>query len=668
MRAEISGSAGSLSIRPIRRGESTSREPSEIAYSVRPERRAHHLECCCTRSCISRRTILGAHLEGAFERIGDVNNSWRHVGCDDRVSRCPRATVRSRGSLPSGFHVDVRGVPRPARRGAPSRFASRLAAIACVACAAPFASAAGAPAGSTPDSPVGDALRLWIDANEQVELEGVYFGESDTPRARRDVGVFAAVGGLDEGEAYVSVPWDLVLGPHSIEAHRPELHRVLTQLRAEYGADDKSALVLALVHERFASPEDSPWRRYLDALPDPDADGSGFDTPLYWDPHLLRELMGSEVLDDAIAEQARIRAVHQGFTRRVFDASPPARWPDRARSFEATRWAWSIAHSRASAVPGKGLALVPLADMINDRGRNPAAADSNPVAGADFVVHDPHYDRAAVYAKRSYTPGEEVTEYYGGWNMADTLLSAGYLPAPAAVGEDPAVSDCALLNLSPPDETKASALRDAGFETPWRVCLSARRGSREARRVAAWAVIVAGDAADRSDDEDAAGSSSPGASRRGCRQDARARLAEYPTAAEEDEDAARVPRGARGDGEGDGGGGGAGGGGGGGARSASDASGARHRTPSEGEADNVADPLRSSRRRGGRVRVGRPGLRGDGAGADGEGGTRGRGGRRGGRGGERVGRGERHVVGEGARRAVTVDSHEWITINEKIDS
>ena len=432
--------------------------------------------------------------------------------------------------------------PRSARR-APSRFASRLAAIACVACAAPFASAAGAPAGSTPDSPVGDALRLWIDANEQVELEGVYFGESDTPRARRDVGVFAAVGGLDEGEAYVSVPWDLVLGPHSIEAHRPELHRVLTQLRAEYGADDKSALVLALVHERFASPEDSPWRRYLDALPDPDADGSGFDTPLYWDPHLLRELMGSEVLDDAIAEQARIRAVHKGFTRRVFDASPPEMWPGRARSFEATRWAWSIAHSRASAVPGKGLALVPLADMINDRGRNPAAADSNPVAGADFVVHDPHYDRAAVYAKRSYAPGEEVTEYYGGWNMADTLLSAGYLPAPAAAGEDPAVSDCALLNLSPPDETKASALRDAGFETPWRVCLSARRGSREARRVAAWAVIVAGDAADRSDDEDAAGSSSPGW-RAGAvvAKTLEARLAEYPTAAEEDEDALRAYR------------------------------------------------------------------------------------------------------------------------------
>ena len=137
-------------------------------------------------------------------------------------------------------------------------------------------------------------------------------------------------------------------------------------------------------------------------------------------------------------------------------------------------------------------------------------------------MHDPHYDRAAVYAKRSYTPGEEVTEYYGGWNMADTLLSAGYLPAPAAAGEDPAVSDCALLNLSPPDETKASALRDAGFETPWRVCLSrptrfARGATRRrvggrrrgrcrgpiGRRGRRWVVLPRV------------------ASRRGCRQDAR---------------------------------------------------------------------------------------------------------------------------------------------------
>jgi hypothetical protein len=31
-------------------------------------------------------------------------------------------------------------------------------------------------------------------------------------------------------------------------------------------------------------------------------------------------------------------------------------------------WAWSVVHSRASTVPGQGLVLVPLADMVNDSG------------------------------------------------------------------------------------------------------------------------------------------------------------------------------------------------------------------------------------------------------------------------------------------------------------
>jgi hypothetical protein len=41
------------------------------------------------------------------------------------------------------------------------------------------------------------------------------------------------------------------------------------------------------------------------ALPDPQS----FDTPLYWEPAMLKELAGSAVLDEAIAEQTRVRAV-----------------------------------------------------------------------------------------------------------------------------------------------------------------------------------------------------------------------------------------------------------------------------------------------------------------------------------------------------------------------
>ena len=105
-----------------------------------------------------------------------------------------------------------------------SRHAARVSALVAIALSAfaPIAvSAAGAPSGSTPRGAVGDALRSWIDANGDVgvELEGVYLGERDGVAAayraggatRGDVGVFAASGGLDAGEAYVSVPWSLVL-------------------------------------------------------------------------------------------------------------------------------------------------------------------------------------------------------------------------------------------------------------------------------------------------------------------------------------------------------------------------------------------------------------------------------------------------------------------------
>ena len=475
-----------------------------------------------------------------------------------------------------------------------SRHAARVSALVAIALSAfaPIAvSAAGAPSGSTPRGAVGDALRSWIDANGDVgvELEGVYLGERDGVAAayraggatRGDVGVFAASGGLDAGEAYVSVPWSLVLSAETVSARRPALGALLTQLRAEYGADEKSALMLALLHERFASPEDSPWRDYLAALPAP-GDDDGFDATVRWSPASLRELRGSLVLDDAIADQARVRAVHKGFTARVFEANHAGAspFPPRAATLAATEWAWSIVHSRASRVPGKGLAIVPLADMINDadaveleararaRGKEKEKGVSETDFEKDFVVYDATHDRAAVYAKRDYRAGEEVTERYGGWSDADTLLSAGYVRGvrdgmSEADGEVSvscvAVSLGASPELSPEperareDARAADALKDHGFEVPWRACLSpAMRGSRDAKRVAKWASIVA----ENNPEEDANATT---AALSGEEKDAERRaggargggvllraldrrLALYPTSLEHDEDALRMYR------------------------------------------------------------------------------------------------------------------------------
>ena len=144
------------------------------------------------------------------------------------VSRSPVARVR-----PETSRAMRTSSSRPS-----SRHAARVSALVAIAlCAfAPIAvSAAGAPSGSTPRGAVGDALRSWIDANGEngVELEGVYLGEHDGVAAayraggaaRRDVGVFAASGGLDAGEAYVSVPWSLVLSAETVGARRSRARR-----------------------------------------------------------------------------------------------------------------------------------------------------------------------------------------------------------------------------------------------------------------------------------------------------------------------------------------------------------------------------------------------------------------------------------------------------------
>ena len=100
----------------------------------------------------------------------------------------------------------------------------------------------------------------------------------------------------------------------------------------------------------------------------------------------------------------------------------------------------------------------------------------------------------------------------------------------------------------------ADALKDHGFEVPWRACLSpAMRGTRDAKRVAKWASIVAENAggdgkekdARRDDDDDDDDAKRRAGGARGGAALLRVldrRLSLYPTSLEEDEDALRMYR------------------------------------------------------------------------------------------------------------------------------
>ena len=364
---------------------------------------------------------------------------------------------------------------RGGRRGRAARWLAAGAALLAGA-------GAGGETGAFPAAAAGggggrlSGARAWVARHAGVALEGAVLGEAG---GEADLGVFAAAGGLGEGEPYLTVPWDLVLGPHSAPAGSG-LARCFADLEARYGQDSKTQLILLLLHERFAAAGASQWAEYLDALP------QAFTTPLYWGPGALRELQGSHALAMAIEEQARVRALHKGLSRRVF-ADWPGLFPPAATSLEAVSWAWSIVHSRASHVPGKGRLLVPLADYIRDSGGPVAGGGASPAPGAEaeaaaapagFVEHDPAVGAAVVYSKRAYRGGEEIREDYGAWTMVDLMQQAGYLP-------ESRTGDCITLRvderLAPAsahlDPQRLKALLEArGFDLPWHACL--RPGAR----------------------------------------------------------------------------------------------------------------------------------------------------------------------------------------------
>ena len=94
-----------------------------------------------------------------------------------------------------------------------------------------------------------------------------------------------------------------------------------------------------------------------------------------------------------------VQATFKGLVKKVFELHKNI-FPPAKVSLENFLWAWSIVHSRASVVPGKGLVIVPLADFINDSGDGATGgAKSKGNQNREFAVFDPLYNRVMVTAK-----------------------------------------------------------------------------------------------------------------------------------------------------------------------------------------------------------------------------------------------------------------------------
>ena len=128
-------------------------------------------------------------------------------------------------------------------------------------------------------------------------------------------------------------------------------------------------------------------------------------------------MRGSDAYErDIVDEFKLLNKVSNALRVRVFDVYTDVFTSSAAKTVPALRWAWTMAHARATRVSGKeGLALVPVLDMIREC---PSGVDER-VASADggdgdeseeeekrsFAVYDPHADQVVVYAKRDYGSG-----------------------------------------------------------------------------------------------------------------------------------------------------------------------------------------------------------------------------------------------------------------------
>ena len=155
------------------------------------------------------------------------------------------------------------------------------------------------------------------------------------------------------------------------------------------------ALIVCLLYERYEMGEASAFAEYFRSGPEE------FDTPTHWSDATAKELRGSDAYErDIVDEFKLLNKVSNALRVRVFDVYTDVFTSSAAKTVPAVRWAWTMAHARATRVSGKeGLALVPVLDMIREC---PSGVDER-VASADggdgdeseeeekrsFAVYDP---------------------------------------------------------------------------------------------------------------------------------------------------------------------------------------------------------------------------------------------------------------------------------------
>ncbi|KAF8390164.1 hypothetical protein HHK36_024686 [Tetracentron sinense] len=213
---------------------------------------------------------------------------------------------------------------------------------------------------------------------------------------------------ISRNEVVLEVPKRFWINPDAVAAS--EIGKVCSGLKPWV------AVALFIIRER--SREDSPWRLYLDILPETT------NSTIYWSEEELSELQGSQLLSSTLSVK---EYVGSEFLKTEEEVIVPHR---QLFPFSITlndfMWAFGILKSRAfSRLRGQNLVLIPLADLINHSPSITTEDSAWEIKGAGLFSRDLLF---SLRTPISVKAGEQVfIQYDLGKSNAELALDYGFI-------------------------------------------------------------------------------------------------------------------------------------------------------------------------------------------------------------------------------------------------
>ncbi|XP_052768808.1 actin-histidine N-methyltransferase-like [Mya arenaria] len=215
---------------------------------------------------------------------------------------------------------------------------------------------------------------------------------------------------LKEGEKFLTLPRDLMMTPKSAQdsclgpfIEEDKILQVMPSV----------VLALHLLCERRT--DGSPWKPYLDILPDT------YSTPLYFTPEEIKTLKASPAQSDCMSQYRNIARQYAYFYKLFQSESVQQSLPlKNVFTYDDYRWAVSTVMTRQNQIPTSDgskmtFALIPLWDMCNH---------CNGLITTDFNLEQ---NCSECYSLRKYMKGDQIFIFYGARSNAELLVNNGFV-------------------------------------------------------------------------------------------------------------------------------------------------------------------------------------------------------------------------------------------------